>query len=194
MSMFYLNTRHTLPMIGVRMQLASLETGITQPRYEQESVQARSEQGKTQPQIYINTYPSRHSYGYTNHTDFAREHGQEGIRDVQQATAMHTRRAWTLAEDAPKPGRMVLLELYKKDVMHRATRMRGLEAAHIPDPEIRFDVGEVVGDIRGGRTVPKWYTKGHADVRYRPGSIETYLRQKGEIHSWLSEGSYDIYA
>ena len=52
MSMFYLNTRHTLPMIGIRMQLASLETSITQPRYEQESVQARSEQGKTQPQIY----------------------------------------------------------------------------------------------------------------------------------------------
>ena len=33
-----------------------------------------------------------------------------------------------------------------------------------------------------------------ARVSYNRGSIETYLQQKGDIHSWTSEGKYDIYA
>ena len=194
MSMFYLNTRHTLPMIGIRMQLASLETSITQPRYEQESVQARSEQGKTQPQIYINTYPSRHSYGYTNNTDFARENLERGMSEVQKGTSKHTQMAWALAEDGPKAGRQVGIEFAKRDMEQRVTRQRTLVAAAIPDPVIQVDPGQTHGAPIPAKTTPIWHTEGKAQITYHRGSFETYLQQKGDIHSWVSEGKYDIYA
>ena len=194
MSMLYLNVRHTLPMIGMRSQKNTLEAGINQPSYDQTSQQARSNKGKTQPKIDIDSYPSRHSYGYTNHTDFARENEQEGLSGVQQGTSKHTQMAWALAEDGPKPGRQVALEFIRNDVKSIADQNRGIVAQAIPDPEIRFDVGEAVGTPTIGRTTPQWHTDAQARIHYNRGSIETYLQQKGDIHRWVSEGKYDIRA
>lgn len=194
MPMLYLNIRHTLPMIGIRAQKNTLDSSINQPRYEQETQQARSNKGKTQPKLTIDSYPSRHSYGYTNHTDFAREHGQQGFADVQKGTSKHTQMAWALAEDGPKPGRMVALEQIRSDVQSIAKQNRHLVAAAIPDPEIHFDVGEVVGETTVGHTEPHWNTDSQARIRYNRGSIETYLQQRGDIRRWVSEGKYDIRA
>ena len=46
MPMLYLNVRHTLPMIGMRVQRNTLDSSINQPRYEQETQTARSTYGK----------------------------------------------------------------------------------------------------------------------------------------------------
>ena len=194
MSMLYLNVRHTLPMIGMRSQKNTLDAGINQPSYDQTSQQARSNKGKTQPKIDIDSYPSRHSYGYTNHTDFARENEQEGLSGVQQGTSKHTQMAWALAEDGPKAGRQVGIEFAKRDMETRVTRQRTLVAAHIPAPEIHVDPGETHGAPTPAKTTPHWHTEGMARLSFNRGSVETYLQQKGDIHSWVSEGKYDIYA
>ena len=194
MPMLYLNIRHMLPMIGMRIQPNRLDSGMIQPHYEQETQQARSNRGATQPKLTIDSYPSRHSYGYTNHTDFARENLERGMREVQKGTSKHTQMAWALAEDGPKAGRQVGIEFAKRDMENRVTRQRTLVAAHIPDPEIHFDVGQAVGEPTVGRTTPHWHTEGKPRLEYKRGSIETYLQQKGDIRRWVSEGKYDIRA
>ena len=194
MPMLYLNTRHTLPMIGLRVQQSTLDSSIIQPRYEQETQQARAGRGFTQPKISIDSYPSRHSYGYTNHTDFARENLQRGMSEVQKGTSKHTQMAWALAEDGPKAGRQVGIEFAKRDMETRVTRQRTLVAAHIPAPEIHVDPGETHGAPTPAKTTPHWHTEGMARLSFNRGSVETYLQQKGDIHSWVSEGKYDIYA
>ena len=194
MPMLYLNTRHTLPMIGMRVQRNTLDSSINQPRYEQETQQARSNRGFTQPRLSIDSYPSRHSYGYTNNTDFARENLERGMSEVRKGTSKHTQMAWALAEDGPKPGRQVALEFIRNDVKSIADQNRCIVAQAIPDPEIRFDVGEAVGTPTIGRTTPQWHTDAQARIHYNRGSIETYLERKGDIHGWVSEGHYDILA
>lgn len=194
MPMLYLNTRHTLPVIGLRVQHNTVDTPITQPRYEQETQQARAGRGFTQPKITIDSYPSRHSYGYTNNTDFARENLERGMTEVQKGTSKHTQMAWALAEDGPKAGRQVGIEFAKRDMEQRVTRQRTLVAAAIPDPVIQVDPGHTHGAPTPAKTTPRWHTEGMARVSYNRGSIETYLQQKGDIHSWTSEGKYDIYA
>ena len=177
MSMLYLNVRHTLPMIGIRSQKNTLDAGINQPHYDQTSQQARSNKGKTQPRIDIDSYPSRHSYGYTNHTDFARENEQEGLSGVQQGTSKHTQMAWALAEDGPKPGRMVPIEQVQSEVQSIADQNRVL-----------------VAETEVGAVRPDWQIEPRARIEYNRGSIETYLERKGDIHGWVSEGHYDILA
>jgi len=194
MAMLYLNTRHTLPLVGYRIQRNTVDTGIVQPRYEQETQQARSNRGFTQPKITIDSYTSRHSYGYTNNTDFARENMQRGYSEVKKGTSKHTQMAWALAEDGPKAGRQVGIEFARNDLNSRVTRLRTLVAAAIPDPEIHVDPGEMRGTPTPAKTIPHWDTEGQARIRYNRGSIETYLQHKGDINSWVSEGKYDIYA
>ena len=55
MPMLYLNVRHTLPMIGIQAQKNTLDSSINQPRYEQETQQARAGRGFTQPKITIDS-------------------------------------------------------------------------------------------------------------------------------------------
>ena len=192
--MLYLSTRHSLPVIGLRVQHNTLDSSITQPRYEQETQQARAGRGFTQPKISSDSYPSRNSYGYTNHTDFARENLERGLSEVQKGTSKHTQMAWALAEDGPKQGRQVGIEFAKRDMEQRVTRQRTLVAAAIPDPVIQVDTGQTHGAPTPAKTTPHWHTEGMARVNYNRGSIETYLQQKGDIRSWVSEGKYDIYA
>ena len=122
------------------------------------------------------------------------QHGQQGFADVSRGTSKHTQMAWALAEDGPKPGRQVALEFIRNDVKSIADQNRYIVAQAIPDPEIRFDVGEAVGTPTIGRTTPQWHTDAQARIHYNRGSIETYLQQKGDIHRWVSEGKYDIRA
>ena len=194
MPMRYLNIRSTLPVIGMRIQYNSLESGIRQPRYAQETQQARSNRGVTQPKLTIDSYPSRHSYGYTNHTDFARENLERGMSEVRKGTSKHTQMAWAFAENGAKPGRQIGIEFAKNDMENRMTRQRQLVAAAIPDPEIHFDVGRAVGEPTVGHTTPHWHTDYRPRLHYNRGSVETYLQQKGNIDRWVTEGKYDIRA
>ena len=74
-------------MIGMHTQLGKLEAHSTPARLSTENRQARSNEGCTQATIDIDSYPSRHSYGYTNHDDFAKEHGQEGFASLKKTTS-----------------------------------------------------------------------------------------------------------
>ena len=58
MPMLYLNVRHTLPMIGIQSQKNTLDSGIQQPQYDQETQNARSNLYATQPKLDIDSYPS----------------------------------------------------------------------------------------------------------------------------------------
>ena len=60
MPMLYLNVRHTLPMIGIRTQRNTLDTSIQQPRYEQQTQQARSNRSVVYV-IYPPAAPIRYS-------------------------------------------------------------------------------------------------------------------------------------
>ena len=117
-----------------------------------------------------------------------------GASVVQKGTSKHTQMAWALAEDGPKAGRQVGIEFAKRDMETRVTRQRTLVAAHIPAPEIHVDPGETHGAPTPAKTTPHWHTEGMARLSFNRGSVETYLQQKGDIHSWVSEGKYDIYA
>ena len=192
--MLYLNVRHTLPMIGIQSQKNTLDSGIQQPQYDQETQTARSNRGSTQPKLFIDSYPSRHSYGYTSDSDFARENMERGFEGVQEGASKHTQMAWSLAEDGPKPGRQVAIEQIYRDMMSIADQNRVLVAQAIPDPEVHFTIGEVAGEPAVGRTTPHWNVTSRARVEYNRGNIEIYLQQKGEIHAWVSEGKYDILA
>ena len=176
MAMLYLNTRHTLPVVGYRIQRNTVDTGIVQPQYEQETQQARSNRGFTQPKITIDSYPSRHSYGYTNNTDFARENMQRGYSEVKKGTSKHTQMAWALAEDGPKAGRQVGIEFARNDLNSRVTRLRTLVAAAIPDPEIHVDPGEMHGTPTPAKTIPHWHTEGQARIKYNRGRITDKMK------------------
>lgn len=194
MPMLYLNVRHTLPMIGIQSQKNTLDSGIQQPQYDQETQNARSNLYATQPKLDIDSYPSRHSYGCTSDSDFARENMERGFEGVQEGTSKHTQMAWSLAEDGPKPGRQVAIEQIYRDMMSIADQNRVLVAQAIPDPEVHFTVGEVAGEPAVGRTTPHWNVTSRARVEYNRGNIEIYLQQKGSIRAWVSEGKYDILA
>ena len=192
--MLYLNVRHTLPMIGIQSQKNTLDSGIQQPQYDQETQTARSNRGSTQPKLFIDSYPSRHSYGCTSDSDFARENMERGFEGVQEGTSKHTQMAWSLAEDGPKPGRQVAIEQIYSEMMSIADQNRQFVAQAIPDPEVHFDVGEAGGEPTIGHTTPHWNVTSRARIEYHRGSIETYLQRKGEIRAWVSEGKYDIHA
>ena len=107
MPMLYLNVRHTLPMIGIQSQKNTLDSGIQQPQYDQETQDARSNLYATQPKLDIDSYPSRHSYGHSSNADFAADNMQRGFSGVQEGTSKHTQMGWSRAVDGPKPGRRV---------------------------------------------------------------------------------------
>ena len=110
--MLRLNMRTTQPMIGMHTQLGKLEAHMTPAKLHTENRQARSNAHWTQPSLDIDTYPSRHSYGYTNHEDFAREHGQQGLSDVQSADSEATQQAWANIDNGGVPGRHPAIEHY----------------------------------------------------------------------------------
>ena len=97
--MLRLNMRTTQPMIGMHTQLGKLEAHSTPAKLHSENRQARSNAHWTQPTVEINQYPSRHSYGFTNHTDFAKEHGQQGFSDLKKTTSRWTEEAWDNIEN-----------------------------------------------------------------------------------------------
>ena len=92
-----LNIRQTLPRIGIRTQKAQLEMHTSKAELHGDYQAPRSNMGATQPTIEMDSYPSRHSYGYTNNGDFAKEYGQKGLQDLRQG------RQYSFRPHAPDP-------------------------------------------------------------------------------------------
>lgn len=64
----------------------------------------------------------------------------------------------------------------------------------IPDPQMQGYAGEVVGEPDTGDVTVDIETEPNARIHYTPGSVETYLQDKGFIRHWVSTEHYDIYA
>lgn len=189
-----LNIRQTMPRIGIRSQLPKMESHATPARAQGDHQQAKSGVGVTQPKIDIDTYASRHSYGYTNHEDFAHEKGREGVQKMREEMAHNNAQGMDSVENAAKRGRNVLIEQVKQEISSRMSKQSNIVAAAIPDPTIRVTPSRVVGENDPGRSEVTFDTDAFAQVQYRPGSVETYLEQKGDIRRWITWGKYDIYA
>ena len=194
--MLRLNIRMTQPMIGIHTQLGQLEAHSTPARLSTENRQARSNKGWTQCRVDIDSYPSRHSYGYDSHDYFAKEHGQQGLSDVQQATSGHTAEAWQIIDNAARPGTNMIHQHYASQITDfiNKGKNRHIVAAHIPAPTITVHQSELTGTIDPGDVTEHVDTDAFAQTHFTPGQVETYLKQKGSVHQWVTEDRYDIYA
>ena len=194
--MEYLNIRLTQPMIGMRTQLGRLDTSIIQPHLTGNRRDARSNKGWTQATVDINTYPSRHSYGFTNHADFAREHGQQGSSELKSAISKHTQEGWANVTQAARPGVNTIHQHYEGLISKFISdgKNRHIVAQAIPDPEITVHQSELTGTPDTGDVTLHAETESFANAHFTRGQVDTYLQQKGEVRQWVTEGHYDIYA
>lgn len=194
--MLYLNIRSTQPMIGMHTQLGKLEAYSTPARLSTENRQARSNEGCTQATIDIDSYPSRHSYGYTNHDDFAKQYGQQGFSDLKQTTSGHTQDAWQIIENAAVPGSNTLHDIAYSEVSSFISKgkNRHIVTELIPDPKITVHQSELKGTPDPGDVTVNIDTDAFAQTHFTSGQVQTYLQQKAEVRQWVTEGRYDIYA
>ena len=193
--MVRLNTRHELPQIAIRQTQGRLdESGIIQPKVHGTNRQASSNQGVTQPpQVSINSYPSRRAYGHRTMRDLTAEQGNRGKSDVQAATAQHTKMAWGKATTAAKRGNDVAQEA-KANIFANYEAYPVFAYSGIPNPQMQGHPNEIVGTPDRGNISVDIETAPSARIRYTPGSVETYLENKGFIRHWVSYGNYDISA
>ena len=192
--MLRLNMRTTQPMIGMHTQLGKLEAHMTPAKLHTENQQARSNAHWTQPSLDIDTYPSRHSYGYTDHTDFAQQYGQQGLSDVQSAISKTTQQAWDNINNGGVPGRHPVIEHYQNDLDQEISKQRYIVAEAIPSPQITFTPVKAEGEATMGDVTEQVDTEAFAQTNFTPGQVEVYMQQKPDVRRWVTEGKYDIYA
>lgn len=193
--MLQLNIRQTQAEVAVRrIAYARLEAHSTPAKLTGTTKQARSNMGATQVTIDVDSYPSRHSYGFDNHTDFAKEHGERGYTDVESGTSSHTAQAWKNIDQAARPDSQIITQMYKAQTMKTANERRYIVAAHIPEPTITVHPSELRGTPEPMRVDQHFAADAFATTNFTPGKIETYLTQKGGVQQWVSEGRYDIRA
>lgn len=186
--------RLTQPMIGIHTQLGKLEAHSTPAVLHTEGRQARSNRHWTQPKLEIDQYPSRHAYGNDNHTDFAKKYGQQGFADLSKTTSRWTQEAWDNVENCGKKGRKPIVQRYDNKLRQEIMKERHIVTELIPDPVIRFQPIEAVGEPDLGDVSVKIQTKSFAETNFTPGKVETYMQQKANVQRWVTEGKYDIYA
>ncbi|WP_037371513.1 DUF6470 family protein [Selenomonas sp. AE3005] len=194
--MLRLNMRVTQPMIGMHTQLGKLEAHSTPAELHTNTRQARSNRHWTQPTVDIDQYPSRHAYGFTNHTDFAKEHGQKGFSDLSQTTSRWTQEAWDNVENSGKRGKKPVEQRYDSKLRQEIEQSKNwhIKTELIPDPVITFHPIEAVGESDLGDVSVDINAKAFAETNFTPGKVEVYMQQKANVERWVSEGKYDIYA
>lgn len=192
--MLYLNIRHTLPQIGIHSELATLSSRIKQPTSHGDYRPARSGLGYSQVRIDVDTYPSRHSYGFSTMDDFTKQYGDQGKADIKENTSAHTQAAWSMIENGAKKGHDEIADQAHQKLAAEVAKERYLVAAAIPDPIVTVHPSELHGEADLGHQAITLEASATADVTYNPGKFEIYLRQKGSIRRWVTEGHYDIYA
>ena len=192
--MLRLNIRQTFTQIGIRTQPSTLSTHYKRPEAHTEYVAPRSNMGTTQPKLDINSYPSRHSYGHSTCDDLTKAAGQRGLQDLQAAIKRHNHNGLAMANSGAKRGHDEIVAQAKQHIAEFIGKKRYLEARFIPNPEIHYTPGQLVGKPDPGKydwTVQADYK---ADVNYTPGKAETYIAQQGGVRQWVTEDHYDIYA
>ena len=192
--MLRLNIRHTLPQIGIRNQLSTLSSHMVKPTAHSDYQAPRSNQSMEQATIEIDSYPSRKSYGARNNEDLVSEFGQKGYSDIRSTISSHTQTAWEMIDSAAKKGNNEIHNHYKQQVSAEIAKRRYMEAQAIPDPIVRGVPAQLSGDIDPGHY--KWSVdvQSMAEVDFNRGNVEIYMRQQGDIHQWVTEDKYDIYA
>ena len=195
-NMLMLNMRFTQPMISVHTQLGKLEAHSTPAELHSEAKLPRSNRHWTQPSVEIDQYPSRHAYGFTNHTDFAREHGQKGFSDLSQTTSRWTQEAWDNVENSGKKGKKPVEQRYDSKLRQEINQSKNwhIVTELIPDPEIKYHPVEAVGNPDLGDVSVNIDTQAFAQTNFTPGKVETYMKQKANVERWVTRGKYDIYA
>ena len=157
--------RFTQPMISVHTQLGKLEAHSTPAELHSEARLPRSNRHWTQPSVEIDQYPSRHAYGFTNHTDFAREHGQQGFSDLSKTTSRWTQEAWDNVENSGKKGKKPVEQRYDSKLRQEISKERHCHAfVDIDVPEGHGPTGAVPrtdGDLAafGNTCLGKEYPK-----------------------------------
>lgn len=183
-----------MPRIGIRTQLSKLETHYVKAELHGDYQAPRANAGWTQPTLEIDSYPSRHAYGFTNHEDFAREQGQKGLQELQQGMSRRNSLAQDMVNNAARPGRNVIAEQAKQELSSRISRQRYLDVQAIPDPTMRLTPVKAHADPDPGHYTTSIDTESMAKSDFTRGQVETYLRQKGDIRRWVTWGKYDTYA
>ena len=191
--MLRLNIRHTDTRIGIHTQLSTLSAHAKPATLHTDVEPAKSGIGITQATIEINSYPSRHSYGYTTMGDFTRERGQQGLSDIRSSTANHAQATWDVIDNGARKGDYQASRADSR-FWSNVSKQRYIVAQAIPDPEITVHPSEIVGEPDLGKNQISIDADSLAEVSYNPGNVETYIKQKGEIRMWTTEGKYDIYA
>ena len=192
--MLRLNIRQTFTQIGIRTQPSTLSTHYKPPEAHTEYVAPRSNMGTTQPKLDINSYPSRHSYGHSTCDDLTKAAGQRGLQDLQAAIKRHNHEGLAMANSGAKRGHDEIAAQAKQHIAQEISKRRIIVAQHIPNPEIHYTPGQLVGTPDPGKydwTVDADYK---ADVNFTPAKAETYIAQQGSVRQWVTEGKYDIYA
>ncbi len=192
--MLRLNIRHQLPQIGLQMQRSQLSTNLEPAKLSTDYQAARSNMGTTQPKLEIDTYPSRHSYGFTNHTDFAAERAQKGKSDVHANASKWTQEAWNTIDNAAKKGRDTINEFYKNRMAQEIKKERHIEAQAIPDPKIHITPSQTAGTPNVGDVTTDIQATHDADINYQPAKASTYIKDQGFLRQWTTQGKYDIHA
>ena len=190
-----LNMRHALPQIGIRNRQSTIDDSHMVPaQIHTNNQQARSNKGITQPRIDIDSYPSRRAYGYRKMGDFTRENGQKGISDVKSADSSHTQAAWDVIDNGAKRGNYIQ-QREESRIYSEAKRTVNVEMELIPSPQITLaEPSQVVGEPDLGDVTAEIDAKHYASIKITPGSAETYMKDKGFLHRWVTENKYDIYA
>ena len=193
--MVRLNTRHELPRISVRQTQPRLDSStIIQPQIRGSgNRQAQINEGATQPGLSIDNYPSRRAYGFRKPGDLMAEQGQRGLSDVQSSTGRHASENWTQATTGAQRGNDIVQKI-KADMFSDYQAQTVFTTAAIPDPQMQGYVGEVVGEPDTGDVSVDIQTEPNARIHYTPGSVETFLQDKGYIRHWVTMDRYDIYA
>ena len=193
--MLKLNIRHQLPQIGLRIQHSRVEQAHDNPAtITGHTKQAESRKWITQPRTDIHSYQSRHAYGNSTMGDFTREHGQQGISDVQAAVSSHAQETWSIINNASKSGNYVANRAEQQrqaDIMQQ----RYLIAIGIPDPTTTLEErSELIGDIEVAETDLDIDVPSAPTIEISTGSVETYIQDRGFLRQWTTQDRFDIYA
>lgn len=194
--MLYLNVQHSLPKVATRnQQPLLLKAGFEPARLHRNLRLARAQVHPEGLKLDINTYPSRHAYGFSTMADFCREHRDKSLQDIVKSTSSHTQAAWDVIENGAKPKKRTGLYFpsrAKQRLGQEVMKQRFIEVQAIPDPEIHVTPAHIAGQNDVGDDHYTIDATADADIQFKLGSCEMYTKDAGFIRMWTSEGGYDI--
>ena len=191
-----LNIRQTFAQVGTRSKLSTLDSHVVPDKIHTNYQAPRSNVGVTQPSMELDTYPSRHAYGYTNMDDFTRERGQRGFSDLRQGMSERNAETWSMIENGARPHHNEIAAQAKQNLNKLMTPPKEhVVAQAIPDPQMTVHPCETKGEVDPGKYEAKFDPhEAFADVKFNQGSFEVYMKQKNDINQWITQDTYDIYA